>query len=92
MQKLNMVDSMQIDDMVDELKYESWVVPNTTTTVVAAIMPDNFVVALGTSATVSSENFNADIGYDIALNDAKQKATDKLWELKGWELHQQLNN
>ena len=83
------VTTSTIDDLVESLKYHSWNVPNTTTTLVAAEL-DGFIVTVGKSASVSKDNFNAEIGYKIARDDAERKARDKLWELKGWELKQQL--
>ena len=79
-----------IDGLVESLKYHAWRVPNTTTTLVAAELDDGFIVAVGKSASVSKDNFNAEIGYKIARDDAERQARDKLWELKGWELRQQL--
>ena len=79
-----------IDALVSSLKYHTWQVPNTTTTLVAAELDDGFIVAVGKSASVSKDNFDAEIGFKIARDDAEHKARDKLWELKGWELKQQL--
>lgn len=84
------VTTSTIDELVLSLKYHAWQVPNTTTTIVAAELDDGFIVAIGKSASVSKDNFNAEIGYKIARDDAERKARDKLWELKGWELKQQL--
>ncbi|EIJ33347.1 Gp49 family protein [Thiothrix nivea] len=84
------VTTQTIDELVGSLKYHSWQVPETTTTLVAAELDDGFIVAIGKAASVSKENFNAEIGYKIARDDAERKARDKLWELKGWELKQNL--
>lgn len=84
------VTTQAIDELIDSLAYHSWVVPGTTTTLVAAELDDGFVVAIGKSASVSRDNFDAEIGYKIARADAEMKAREKLWELKGWELKQSL--
>jgi hypothetical protein len=81
----------EIDAKMSNLAYERWIVPNTTTTVVVAIMPDGFVVGVGKSAAVSKDNFNADIGVKIATADCERNARDKLWELEGYALKQSLN-
>ena len=80
-----------IDDLMSGIDYQSWHVAGTTTTIVAAVMADGFVVAVGKSATVSRDNFDKAIGYNIARDNAENLARDKLWELKGWELKQALN-
>ena len=56
------------------MKYHSWNVPETTTTLVAAELDDGFIVAVGKSASVSKDNFNAEIGVKIAHDDAERKA------------------
>lgn len=80
----------QIDALVDALSFHTYVIPGTTTTVAAAIGPGEFVVALGTSATVSPENFREQLGRDEAIAKAKAMARDKLWELEGWRLKRNL--
>ena len=81
----------QIDAKMESLRYESWVVPNTTTTIVCAVLPDGFTVGIGTSAPASPANFNAAIGFDIAKGECQHNARDKLWELEGYVLKQKLN-
>ena len=78
-----------IDELVSQLTFHGWHIPNTTTTIVAAEL-DGFIVATGKSACVSKDNFNMELGFNIARDDAERKARDKLWELRGWELKQQL--
>lgn len=68
----------------EQYKYcEYWVVPNTTTTVCAMILQNNFVV-VGTSACVSIANFDKVLGEQIAYENAR----DKIWELEGYLLKQ----
>ena len=82
------VSTQTIDKLMESVIYHCWIVPGTTTTLVAAELAGGFVLAVGKAASVSGANFNAEIGYNIAKIDAERKARDKLWELKGWELKQ----
>jgi hypothetical protein len=81
----------QIEALVKALSYHTYVVPGTTTTIASAIDPTGFVVALGTSACVSPENFNEVLGRDAAISKAKTLATDELWKLEGYRLKQNLH-
>lgn len=76
----------RIDGLMASLRYEPWIVPNTTTTIVIAILPNGFTVGIGKSAAVSASNFNAEIGQKIATAEAERNARDKLWELEGYAL------
>ena len=49
-----------------------------------------FSCATGVSACVSVENFDAELGKDIAIAGAKAAAEDKLWELEGYALRKRL--
>ena len=80
-----------IDKLMESVTYHCWIVPGTTTTLVAAELDGGFVLAVGKSACVNKANFNAEIGYNIARTNAERQARDKLWELKGWEIKQGLN-
>lgn len=81
-----------IDMLANELRYEHWLVPDTTVTVVAAITQDGFLVCTATSAAVSKENFNPQSGIDIAVGKAKAAAISKLWELEGYFLKKAATN
>lgn len=58
----------------------------TTTTVCCLVLPNGFTV-IGKSAAASPENFDAEIGQKIALNDARSQ----LWALEGYLLRQRLH-
>jgi hypothetical protein len=65
--------------------------PNgSTTTFCHAFLDGSFFLATGMSAAVSAENFNAELGRDMATNKAFSAARDKLWELEGYRLHRSL--
>lgn len=82
----------EIDALCNSLVIHSHHFPGTTTTVAVAALPDGFVVATGHSACISPENFNADIGVQIASDNARTAARSKLWELEGYVLRASLAN
>jgi len=57
-----------------------------TTTTVCGLRLENGFVVVGHSASVSKENFDAELGRKIA----RQKAKDKIWKLEGYLLRQGL--
>lgn len=60
-------------------------VPDTTTTIVAVTLGNGFTV-IGKSAAVSPENFDEEVGVQVAMDDVR----DQLWELLGFRLKQAL--
>ena len=72
------------------LSYEFCIIPNTTTTICAAVHPNGFKLALGESACVCPENFNVESGQYWAKEDAMKKAEKELWKLEGYLLKHQL--
>ena len=73
-------------DIDAQIKYcEYWVVPNTTTTVCAMILQNNFVVT-AMSAAASMENFDREIGEKVAYANAH----NQIWALEGYLLKQKL--
>lgn len=67
----------------------------TTSTFCHAYLPGTngkmFSLATGHSACVVPENFNAQIGRDLAQSKATSAAKDKLWELCGFALFNEMN-
>lgn len=59
--------------------------PGTTTTVCCLTLQNGFTV-VGNGAAVSMANFDQEIGRKAAREDAR----DKVWELEGYRLKQQL--
>jgi hypothetical protein len=57
------------------------------TTICVLVLRNGFTV-VGTSACVSSENFDAEIGKKLA----REKAIDKVWELLGYALRDRLHH
>lgn len=73
----------QVDaQIVDEAYY---VFPGTTLTICRLGLRNGFSVT-GESAAASPENFNEQIGRDIA----RRNARDKIWSLEGYALRNQL--
>lgn len=62
-----------------------YVFPGTTLTVCCLKLRNGFTV-IGESASVSPENFDADLGRKIA----RSKARDKIWALEGYVLRERL--
>lgn len=74
------------------LSYEFCIIPNTTTTICAAVHPNGFKLATGESACVCPENFNEETGRYWAKEDAMKKAEKELWKLEGYLLKHQLTD
>lgn len=75
-----------ITEMMACVVYETFVIPNTTTTVAYAIYK-GFTVASGQAACVNPDNFNEELGRNAAIARATEAATNELWKLEGWMLH-----
>lgn len=63
------------------------VFPNTTVTVCMLTLRNGFST-IGYSAAASIDNFNADIGRDIA----RKNAREKIWVLEGYLLKERLHS
>lgn len=61
--------------------------PEGTTLTVCAMQLTNGTMVVGESACVSAENFDAEIGKNIAYDNAREK----IWALEGYLLKQKLN-
>lgn len=84
------VDAARIDALMASLTYETAHVPGTTSTVSTARLPGGFVVAIGHSACVAAENFDAAKGRKFAIEDAERAARGKLWSFEGYALYLRL--
>lgn len=79
-----------IDALMARISYIVHCPMDTTSTFVHAYLDGKFYLASGHSACVSPENFDADVGYQIARSKADAVARDKLWELEGFRLYQSI--
>jgi len=83
----------RIKELMARVVYTFDVRPNgSTTTFAHAFLDGEFYLASGTSACVSPENFNEELGKDIAMKAAALNANDKLWELEGYVLRTKLQS
>ena len=80
----------QIDDLVSQLSFHTYVIPGTTMTVAAAIGPGNIVVALGKADVASAANFDEMVGRNRAISRAKDAARAQLCEFEGYRLKRNL--
>ncbi len=62
--------------------------PEGTTLTVCALELRNGTQVIGESACVSAENFDAEIGKEIAFKNAREK----IWALEGYLLKEKLSN
>lgn len=74
----------EISDKIAHVDYH--IFERTRLTVCCVTLKNGFSVT-GESACVSPENFNAQIGRQVAF----QNARDKIWELEGYLLRQRLH-
>lgn len=72
-----------ISDLI--VKEQYYVFPGTTTTVCCLTLKNGYTV-VGHSASVSKENFDAEIGGQVAYKNAREE----IWALEGYLLKQRL--
>jgi hypothetical protein len=80
----------QIDALMERVSYIGGRVEQTTSTVVHAFLDGSFLLATGYSACVSPENFNAELGFKMARDEAADRAREQLWLLEGYALSKSL--
>ena len=79
-----------IDVLMARVSYIGGRVGETTSTLVHAFLDGEFLLSSGHSACVSAANFNAELGFDMAKDQAEQKARAQLWQLEGYALRKRL--
>jgi len=90
MQTATKVTPERIAALMANVHYRLATEAGTTSTFYHAYLDDKFYLATGHSACVYPGNFNAEVGEDIALKNAKAAAEAKLWELEGYALYNAL--
>ncbi len=78
-----------ITEMMETVKFDCHIVPDTTTTVITAYIPMghlNFTLSTEIMACVDPRNFNKELGEKYGIEKASASAKDKLWELEGYRL------
>lgn len=76
----NTVTQEQIDDLLNHAEINSMNVFDKCT-IVTVLLPNGFILT-ESSASVSPENYNEEIGKQCCL----ERITNKLWELEGYRL------
>ncbi|MDM1247097.1 hypothetical protein HX005_06835 [Acinetobacter sp. R933-2] len=77
----------QINALMERVTFVPVMQPGgTTSTFVHAFLDGSFFLATGFSACVNKANFDEEIGFHMARDDAYKKAKSKLWELEGYRL------
>lgn len=79
----NRVTPRQLDDVIVTEQFH--VFPGTTLTVCAVTLKNGFVVT-GTSAAADPDNFDEEIGRNIA----RERARQEIWALEGYLVRQRL--
>lgn len=77
-------------DMVDDIVRNSKLMINTVfdkCTILACKLPSGFVI-VESSACVDPDNYSEELGFEICMN----KIVNKVWELEGYRLQNELNN
>lgn len=80
----------QINALMARVQYVGGRVGESTSTLVHAFLDGVFYLDTGHSACVSVENFNAELGFNMAKSKAEAKARDQLWLLEGYALRTRL--
>lgn len=74
----------RINALLQNVQYRVEYKPGTTTTLAHAFLNGDFLLDTGMSACVDPIDFDANRGQQMALDDARQKAENRLWVLEGY--------
>lgn len=74
------------DDIDSVIKECVYINPHNTTLTICLLVLENGTYVTGESSCVSQENFDVEIGKDIAF----QNARDTVWQLEGYLLKEKL--
>ena len=81
----------RVDELMAGVQYSTHLVPGTTTVLATAIMPSGFTLCTVESACASPANFKLQLGIEIAIRKATDKARDELRRLEAYRLSQTLH-
>lgn len=79
----------EVDALLEQVVYDVHICPETTTTVVSAILPMKHIrwtLCSEIMACIDPRNYNAELGRKYGIEKAKAKAKDELWKLLGFKL------
>lgn len=79
----------QVDAWMERVAIMCAQIPGTTTMVAHALLDGTFYLGTTFSACVSPENFDENLGMDIASRKCIDMVREKAWELLGYELYSQ---
>lgn len=80
-----------IQSLISRVQFHFAQPEGTTSTFCHAYLDGAFYLTTGHSACVSAANFDAELGQQIALRNAQEQVSERLWELEGYRLYAQLN-
>lgn len=83
MSEIISLDEEKLESLVERIYYHR--VPGTTVTICAITLKNGFTV-VGDSACIDPENFDHNIGEQVAYNNA----FEKIWQLEGYRIKSQL--
>lgn len=86
MSQANSITKEQIDTIMDNSNYEVFHAVFGKQCIVVAQLPNGFTV-IGESACVDPENYDPNIGFELAL----KRIESKIWELEGYKLQSELS-
>jgi hypothetical protein len=80
----------QISAILETVEYKTVRLDGTNVTFAAGLLPSGFCVAIAMSGSVSSANFDAEIGRKVAIQNCEKAVASKLWEFEGYCLAKEL--
>lgn len=84
MKKRNTITDEQIDEIVNRTEFKTMTIYGKTT-IVSAKLPNGFVI-VEASSCVDPDNYDETIGADVC----KKRIINKIWELEGYKLQDEL--
>ena len=79
-----------VDSILATVKLQFHRFPGTNGVIAVAHLPDGFIVSTGVGSCVHGPNFNEAAGIEAASEQAMRKAEDKIWEMQGTLLREQI--
>lgn len=79
-----------VDSILATVKLQFHRFPGTNGVIAVAHLPDGFIVSTGVGSCVHGPNFNEAAGIEAATEQAMRKAEDKIWEMQGTLLREQI--
>lgn len=81
----------QIDALVEQLSFHTYLIPGTTTTLASALNPAGFEVATVSANVSIAAEFSESVGRNNAIAKAKTAARNELWKLEAYRLKTNLH-